>query len=89
MPDEREMTLDEWCDRLPNHHLVNRQLAELKELESRQQQWIPVEEIIRCLDNAYEHIQATSYNDALSSIREAQEYITPPKGEDDDQKTVI
>lgn len=30
MSEQREMTLREWCARLPDHHLVNRQLAELE-----------------------------------------------------------
>jgi len=34
----QEMTLKEWCERLPESHLVNRQLAKLE------QQWIPVSE---------------------------------------------
>lgn len=27
--EDREMTLEEWCGKLPNSHLVNRQLKEL------------------------------------------------------------
>lgn len=27
---QREMTLDEWCERLPGFHLVNKQLTEIK-----------------------------------------------------------
>lgn len=30
MPTDREMTLDEWCARLPDFHLVNRELRDLK-----------------------------------------------------------
>lgn len=28
---EREMTLEEWCNKLPKFHLVNKQLKELKD----------------------------------------------------------
>ena len=29
---QQEMTLDQWCERLPKTHLVNQQLAELRAL---------------------------------------------------------
>lgn len=40
MSEQREMTLDEWCNELPEFHLANRELAKLRariaELESNE-----------------------------------------------------
>lgn len=32
--EQREMTLEEWCDRLPASHRVNRELQDLKQREA-------------------------------------------------------
>lgn len=86
MPDEREMTLDEWCDRLPNHHLVNRQLAELKELESRQQQWIPIDALIPKLHEMLKDEVVVAGCVSFDTIREAIRQIKESPEENSDEK---
>ncbi len=39
MDAEREMTLDEWCAKLPEFHAVNRQLRALKHCRNHPFKW--------------------------------------------------
>ena len=49
MSTDREMTLDEWCARLPEHHLANRELSNLKQTN---------EKVIASLEHALERLNA-------------------------------
>lgn len=48
MSEQREMTLDEWVNRLPEFHLANKQYRQLQkriaELEAQVPKWISVED---------------------------------------------
>ena len=79
---DREMTLAEWCAKLPSQHVVNRELAELtKQLAALAEQSDLVRaeenEAIIAAANALENIASTSSstrirrvaNDALKAIR--------------------
>ena len=82
MSAEREMTLAEWCAKLPSQHVVNRELAELtKQLAALAEQSDLVRaeenEAITNAANALENIASTSSstrirrvaNEALTAIR--------------------
>jgi cell division protein FtsB len=44
--EQREMTLEEWCDRLPASHRVNRELQDLKQREA---------ELVEALEELEDH----------------------------------
>jgi len=49
--DEREMTLKEWCDRVPKHHLINKQLKALLEIVEEVAETHHCDEDRKCLPN--------------------------------------
>jgi len=51
MMDEREMTLKEWCDRVPKHHLINKQLKALLEIVEEVAETHHCDEDRKCLPN--------------------------------------
>lgn len=47
MTDDREMSIEEWCAKLPSFHAVNRDLRTLKHCRSHPIQWA-VWDFLRC-----------------------------------------
>ena len=80
----REMTLDEWCAKLHDSHLVNRQLAKLKalaEASDRTKAVVPCSDLL-CVISSHEKgfWQADVFDDPDADVPEW--FCTGKKGDD-------
>ena len=66
MSEQRENTLDEWCGRLPDCHLVNRELKQLKETN---------EKVVAALEHALERLNALPHNYDETNFRLLEETL--------------
>ena len=82
---EREMSLSEWCAKLPSQHIVNRELAELtKQLAALAEQNAKMREALIAISIAWSSNEIYSqhfFNEALSLLDLATSILNKEEGE--------